>query len=237
MANPGYPMQPMQPPMGGPMGPGPYGGPPPGMMRPPQVRQGTSKAVPVVVSAGLAVGVFCGLLFGLGTGDDEVTAAPTAQKAVGDKTPVADDTKPPAGVQPPKSVTDGTGTPAGSAATPATGSATVAKPPPPEPVAQKAKLSVEIKPEAVAKEAKITVDGVEMTGMSFELAIGDATKKEVKVVVEAAGYKDVVQKVEIETVRDTTLQVEMVKKPSRPSRPDRPKRPKRPPGGGGLIDI
>src|SRR5690242_5178719 len=65
MANPGYPMQ---PPM--------MGGPPP--MRPsapmPQ-RRGTSKAVPVVVSAGLAVGVFCGLLFGLGTGKHDAQAA------------------------------------------------------------------------------------------------------------------------------------------------------------------
>src|SRR2546423_6128527 len=37
-------------------------------------RQGTSKAVPVVVSAGLAVGVFCGLLFGLGTGKAKASA-------------------------------------------------------------------------------------------------------------------------------------------------------------------
>ncbi|HEY0987522.1 MAG TPA: hypothetical protein VGD80_10745, partial [Kofleriaceae bacterium] len=47
------------------------GGPPMGqmgMMPRPPMRQGTSKIVPVVVSAGLAVGVFCGLLFGLGTG-------------------------------------------------------------------------------------------------------------------------------------------------------------------------
>ena len=61
MANPGYP-NPMNPMMGG-----------PAPMRPPMpmpmpARHGTSKVVPVVVSAGLAVGVFCGLLFGLGTG-------------------------------------------------------------------------------------------------------------------------------------------------------------------------
>src|ERR1051325_4886822 len=60
MANPGPypPMGQMQPMGGGPMGP---------MGMRPQVRQGTSHVVPVVVSAGLAVGVFCGLLFGLGT--------------------------------------------------------------------------------------------------------------------------------------------------------------------------
>src|SRR5689334_22559791 len=71
MANPG------QYPMGNPMQPG---GPPMGPMgqmaprRP--VRQGTSKMVPVVVSAGLAIGVFCGLLFGLGTGKRSAQAEP-----------------------------------------------------------------------------------------------------------------------------------------------------------------
>src|SRR5262245_62755761 len=39
---------------------------PMGMLQP--MRQVTAKVVPVVVSAGLAIGVFCGLLFGLGTG-------------------------------------------------------------------------------------------------------------------------------------------------------------------------
>lgn len=59
------------PPMGGPpMGPPPMGPPPTAQV----VRRGTSKAVPIVVSAGLAVGVFCGLLFGLGV---ETTASAT----------------------------------------------------------------------------------------------------------------------------------------------------------------
>src|SRR3954468_21673179 len=78
MATPGYPQ------MGGPMGQMPMGGQPGGgygapmgqgpqtMQRP--VKRGTSKAVPVVVSAGLAVGVFCGLLFGVGV--DKGEAAP-----------------------------------------------------------------------------------------------------------------------------------------------------------------
>ncbi len=62
------------PPMGGP----PMGGPP--QMQPPRaqvVRKGTSKMVPIVVSAGLAIGTFCGLLFGLGTGADEAIAEPS----------------------------------------------------------------------------------------------------------------------------------------------------------------
>src|SRR5512139_3234323 len=83
MATPGYPQMPMGgPPMGpmGPMGGPPMGGPPmggmpPGMQRP--MRRGTSKAVPIVVSAGLAVGVFCGLLFGVGKKNEAVAAAPS----------------------------------------------------------------------------------------------------------------------------------------------------------------
>jgi hypothetical protein len=83
MANPGpYPQMPPGPPMGGP----PMGGPPVGATSMPYqtrpVRQGTSRAVPVVVSAGLAVGVFCGLLFGLGTDKDEASASTTASNGV-----------------------------------------------------------------------------------------------------------------------------------------------------------
>lgn len=61
--------------MGGP----PMGGPPQ-MQQPPRpqvARKGTSKAVPIVVSAGLAIGTFCGLLFGLGTGADDAIAEPS----------------------------------------------------------------------------------------------------------------------------------------------------------------
>src|SRR5690349_14216371 len=81
MAAPGYPQQPPMggPPMGGPpMGGPPMGGPPMNGpqtgMRPP--RRGTSKAVPIVVSAGLAVGVFFGLLFGVGKKSEAVAAPP-----------------------------------------------------------------------------------------------------------------------------------------------------------------
>src|SRR3954463_11571578 len=72
MATPGYPQMGQMPPgMGGPpMGPmGATPGPRP-------MRRGTSRAVPVVVSAGLAVGVFCGLLFGVGTGKKDAVASP-----------------------------------------------------------------------------------------------------------------------------------------------------------------
>jgi hypothetical protein len=137
MANP-YPPQPGygQPPQQQPQQPG-YGQPPPGFAPPPGVgpqgqpprpqpaRRGTSRAVPVVVSAGLAIGVFCGLLFGLGTGD-EVIASPAATKPVEtteNKIPV-----PPRIGQTPSTPSAGSGSAAvatagsGSAAVPAAGS-------------------------------------------------------------------------------------------------------------------
>lgn len=250
-------MQPMQP-MGG---PSPMGGPPSGMR--PVVRQGTPKAVPVIVSAGLAVGVFCGLLFGLGTGDEVQAAAGSGEKKfVSTKIDGTEDTPPQAGsfVTPPKSVTSGTptaqvgsgsaaqagsGSAAGSAATPTitAGSAdagSAAGAGSAEPAAKTAKLTVEIKPDKIASTATITVDDAEVTGGTYEVPLGDATHKEVKVVVKASGYKDVEQKVEVEG--DTTLKIELVKRSRggglrRPPPPGGSGKKKKPSGGGGLIDI
>ena len=147
MANPGYPPG-MQPPMGGPpMGGPPMGGPP--MQPPPRaqaVRKGTSKAVPIVVSAGLAIGTFCGLLFGLGTGPDDAVAEPAKSgkngkdpdltmepsKVTDPGTPKIDPPKtastPPSGSAAPASGSaapaSGSAAPAAGSAAPATGSAT-----------------------------------------------------------------------------------------------------------------
>ncbi|MBA3397441.1 MAG: hypothetical protein H0T89_32745 [Deltaproteobacteria bacterium] len=253
MANPGgYPMQPMGNPMG-------HGGPPQGartaMVSTP--KRGTPKAVPVIVSAGLAVGVFCGLLFGLGTGTEVKAAGNTSEKKfVGTKIEGTEDTTSTTpNIVPPKSVTDG------KPATPATGSANAAGAGSGAgsgsamvadgsgagsavPTVKTAKLTVEIKPEAIASTAKIVIDGSEITTREFEVTLGEAAKKEVKVLVKASGYKDVEQKVEVEG--DTTLKVELVKRSSGGGlkRPDPPggsgrpggKKPKKP-GGGGLIDI
>lgn len=261
MANPGYPMQ---PPMGG---PNPLMQPPQ-QMRPmgqppmPQ-RRGTPKAVPVLVSAGLAIGVFCGLLFGLGTGDSEAKAnTPAEKKFVGTKIDDGTDTtvaQGGVGPAPPKSVTDGsrvTGTikeppKTGSAgsAVPAVGSggsaATVA--PPAVPAVKVSKVTFTLKPDTV-KDAKITVDGVEVPSATntIELQLGDKTKKEVVVQVKAPGFKDFEQKLEVD---EGEMKVEYPLSKARssgggvsaPKRPDPPggKGGKKPPKktGGGLIDI
>jgi hypothetical protein len=258
MANPGYPQ------MGNPMGNPMMGGPPQQMqpMRPPpQMRRGTPKAVPVLVSAGLAIGVFCGLLFGVGTGESEAKAgAPEEKKFVGTKIDGADDTTATAGgvgPAPPKSVTDGslvTGTikqpkagsgnvaagsgSAGSGSAAAGSAATVA------PAAKSSKVTFTLKPDSV-KDAKITVDGIEVANNTIEIPLGDQTKKEVAVVVKAPGFKDFEQKLEVD---EGEMKVEYPLTKERkssgvatPKRPDPPggkggKKPKKT-SGGGLIDI
>jgi hypothetical protein len=254
MANPGYPQ------MGNPMGNPMMGGPPQQMqqMRPPpqQMRRGAPKAVPVLVSAGLAIGVFCGLLFGLGTGETEAKAStPEEKKFVGTKIEGGDEgtaTTGSVGPAIPKSVTDGTrvtgtikeppktGSAAqGSAVGSAAGSAaTVA------PTVKVSKVTFTLKPDTV-KDAKITVDGVEVANNTIEVALGDKPKKEVVVLVKAPGFKDFEQKLEVD---EGEMKVEYPLTKARsssggtstPKRPDPPggkggKKPKKP--GGGLIDI
>ena len=99
-----------------------------------------------------------------------------------------------------------------------------------------------IKPDEAAAIAKITVDGKELPATSdFEL--GDAPKKKVKVVIKAAGYRDVTHEGDVEGT-ETKFSLEMQKKP-RPTggnlpRPETGGGKKPPPGGkkpGGLIDI
>lgn len=259
MANPGYPMQPqMGGPMGNPMGNPMMGGPPPGMRPPQPMRGGTPKAVPVLVSAGLAIGVFCGLLFGLGTDNNEAKAGTTNEKKfVGTKIDGADDTgaaQGGVGPAPPKSVTDGTlvtgtmkqpkGSAAGSAvaAGSATGSA-AGSATEPQPTVKVAKLSITLKPDTV-KDAKITVDGVDVQNNTFEVPLGEATKKAVTVLVKAKGFKDLEQKLEVDE-GETKVEYSLVKArtgggsvtPKRPEPPGGRGGKKKKTGGGGLIDI
>ncbi|MDB4964107.1 MAG: hypothetical protein JWP01_4106 [Myxococcales bacterium] len=257
MANP-YPpnpgMQQMQP-MQQPQMQQPMGQMPPPMQQPrgPSApRQGTSRAVPVVVSAGLAVGVFCGLLFGVGTGSEEADASPSTSSSV--KAETADPAPKPATFTPtPEATPKTTATPTVAATTPTTGTTTpttgtttpsTATTPTTgagsaAPALRKAKLVVEVKPDAVAATAKISVDKKDVEGGTMEIEFPEGGKKEVKVVVVAAGYKTVEQKVDIEG--DVTVKIELIKRAGGTSTPKRPPtgggtKPKKPPGGG-LIDI
>ena len=243
MATPGYPgqmgqMPPMGwPPMGGPPMMGGPAGPQTGQ-RP--IRRGTSKAVPVVVSAGLAVGVFCGLLFGVGTGKSEAKAAPPSASNV-----KKDDDKASAD----KAAPEGLGATSSQPVKPAAGSgttvaATTPTPTPPTPTpptpsvpdVKKMKLTIKIKPDAAAEGATVKIDGTEITGMTTEIPLD---KKTVKVEVKSNGYRSGEKKLDV-TEGDITLEMELSKRPSGNSGGVRPpKRPDRPPSnsGGGLIDI
>ena len=139
MANPpGYPPQMQQPMQQQPMQqPQPMGQMPPQQQAAPKpVKRGTSKIVPVVVSAGLAVGTFCGLLFGVGTGE-VADASPSSSDTTKDEK--KDDTTPnpsasakptetkPAETKPAETkpaATVATTAPAAGSAAPAAGSAT-----------------------------------------------------------------------------------------------------------------
>jgi hypothetical protein len=222
-------------------------------MRP--IRQGTSKAVPVVVSAGLAVGVFCGLLFGVGTGKNAAVAAPAASNVK--KSTDGEEAKPEPGAAPtglgatpalpatPKAGSGaGSGSPvavaaAGSAAVPAAGSgAGSAKPAVEE--KKVVKVTFKIKPDSAEKDAKITVDGKEITGMTTEVP-GDT--KSFKVVVKSDGYRtlDKKQDIVVEPGAEMQIEYELQKRPSGGGTVRPPRRPERPTNaggnGGGLIDI
>lgn len=246
-------------PGGPPMGAGP-GGPPP-------IKRGTSKAVPVVVSAGLAVGVFCGLLFGVGTGQAADTPPPVKKdpfaRSAADlppepPPPPPSTNPPPVKPNPPVATAAGSGSGSGSAgAGSGSGSATAvaagsgsgsadvgagsgsAVAAPEEVVA---KLVIEIEPSAANEIAKILVDGKPIEGRTIDIPLGDDAKQAVKVAVSASGFKDTTQEVTVEG--NTTMKFELVKRRTGGGLPRIPTgsgNPKKPPGGkkpgGGLIDI
>jgi hypothetical protein len=205
MANPGQ-FPPMQPMGGQPMGMNP-------MMRPP-AKQGTSKMVPVVVSAGLAVGVFCGLLFGLGTGksvaDPQKVSNGVKANVEDTTTPVPDTSSAKPAVKPPPkagsavpAVGSAAGGAAGGSATAnggaAGGSAAV-------PELKPGKIVIEISPESVAQKAKITVDGKPITGMIAEVPFEPGvTRKKVRVVIQAPGYDKLDREVDVEPGASSSL--------------------------------
>jgi hypothetical protein len=229
---------------GGPMAPMPGGA----MQMPRPMRRGAPKVVPVIVSAGLAVGVFCGLLFGLGTGKDEASAATSAPKK---GSVMSDDSAAP----------EGLGATAAMPAPPKGGAPAVAPPAPPPaagsgsavaaaPTIKTVKLTLKITPEAAAKDAKVVVDGKEITGTSVDLP---AEKKSVKVSVTSKDFHTFDKQVDL-SGDETTLEAEMLKRstggsvgspgfggashtaPVVPKAPPGEKKPKKP-AGGGVIDI
>ena len=249
--------------------PGPYQQPmgqQPMQQRPHVIRRGTSRAVPVVVSAGLAVGVFCGLLFGLGT--EKVEAQPEASHGTNVKGPhVEEPTLPQSSTVPTKPLAT---LDAGAVVVTGSGSGSgVANVEP-----RTAKLTVTLKPDSIAKTAIVTVDGKQMTTEtsvvngnevttdSILVDVDQATgKKEVEILVKALGFKDSEQKLVVDG--EMRADIELIKskgaapvvpagstRTTVPTAPPatttphsgdgshRPPTPRKPPkNGSGLIDI
>ena len=236
-------------------------------MPPRPVKHGVSKAVPVVVSAGLAVGVFCGLLFGVGTGKKDAVAAPS--KGTNAAKAAKDDTTPttPAGETQNKTAPTGqmpkgtgsnvaalNGSGAGSAA-PGAGSATAAAGSAAAVAPKTTKVVIKVKPDAAASVAKIQIDGKDIEGSSIDVP---ADKKSVKIAVTASGYHSFEPKSYDVSGDDMTVEIELMKRSGGGGSPGfggadahKPSVPKAPPGGdtgtktptkpkkpaGGLIDI
>jgi hypothetical protein len=210
------------------------------------MRRGAPKIVPVIMSAGLAIGVFCGLLFGVGKKSEAVAAEPPSGNNVKPTTePAPAKAEPgsaPAGLgataaKPPPPA-QGSGAKPGTAV--AAGSAAPAPapaPPPPTPavVAPKTiKLTVTLKPEAAMTDAKLIVDGIEAQGLTVDVP---ADKTSVKVEVKSTGFRSIDKKIELKG-GDTAIEFEMAKRSTGTPGIRPPKRPDKPPsGGGGLIDI
>jgi hypothetical protein len=166
------------------------------------VRHGTSHIVPVVVAAGLAVGVFCGLLFGLGTRHEAAapsrgsTGARQSEESQIQTAQVSTGTRP-------RPATGSAAAPAGSAAgsavaaggsgSGAAGTGAAAAPGP-------GKLKVEIEPASAAQAAKVLVDGIQITGAEVDIPFDPGvSKKSVKVVVRVPGYKEMEKTIEVES--------------------------------------
>lgn len=182
----------------------PYPPPPP-----PPKTGGGGKALPIACGAGLAVGVFVGLLVIRGTGEAEAGASD--ETATPDAAVIAADTTPDAA--PPPAVID--------AAPPVIDAA---------PAIRKAKLTFEGINDVDGVD--IEIDGVRVEGKTHEIVLGDKKQVEVKVTASARGYRTFRDRVVVTT--DQIVEIEMRRRRRSGGGRDNDTG-KKPPGG--LIDL
>jgi hypothetical protein len=155
----------------------PYPPPPP-----PPRRGGGGKALPIAVGAGLAVGVFLGLILIRGTdpaGAEDGLAAADAGVAAPMDAAVATAKLPDAAPAP---VIDAAHEP------------------------RKALLTFDVGPGRI-DGIKLTVDGQEVSGDRFEIELGDEERREVEIVARAPRYRSFRDKVEVSA--DRTIDIKM----------------------------
>jgi hypothetical protein len=261
MATPGYPQmgQPQMPGMGGMGG---IGNMPP--MQPPRPpHRGTSRAVPVVVSAGLAVGVFCGLLFGLGTGDKADAKGSTTGNNLKHETPGQVDpnalpvgTGATIGKQGVDKIANGSAAGSGSAgggigsamvAMAGTGSGSAAGSAAPKTM----KLTIDVDPDVAATTAVIKIDGKAITGKSTDVP---PDTKQVHVQITADGYHSIDENVDVAGTSgdEHDVKIKMIKRAASSGTsspgfggassggnhvPTAPPKPPKKPANTGIIDI
>ncbi|MBP9088645.1 MAG: hypothetical protein KBG15_21155 [Kofleriaceae bacterium] len=184
-------------------------------------KRGTSKAIPVVVAAGLAAGVFAGLMLGIGPKQNDAQPIASTQLGSGSSEEVAipapgnTASAIPVAVVTPDAPVDATGSAAAvAAAVPVAtgsdaGSGSSAPSTPPEPVKKLAKITFAIKPPGAT--AEIRIDGQVVDGGVAEFDVTDG-KKHVEVTASAEGF-DAFKK-SFDVTRDDTLAIALVKKRS-----------------------
>lgn len=211
-----------QPQYGG-MPAGPPGMNPTGATPPPARRGGSGKALPIMVAAGLAVGVCGGLLLVVGTPSSDAATDEKVEKESpdGDKTAETPDKKVAADE---------------ADAKPEDKSDALDKKPE-EPKVEAFTLSFDVDPAS----AKISVDGEALSSDSFKGELPAGESKKVAIEISASGY-------ETQTVNHTITKTELltyslkkkkvIKKRPTKKRPTkkRPTKKKKPRKSGGLLD-
>jgi hypothetical protein len=162
----GYGQAPGQPPYPGHMPTGQAAPLPPGAAS--SGRRGTSRALPIMVAAGLAVGVCGGLVLVLGTGESDAASKPEV-KGEGGKG-------------------SDTGTPGEEQVAVLPPDAAVPPPPPdaaPEPRTRKVTIRFDVEP----PEAEVTVDSEAITDGTFAIELEREESRTVALEAKASGYK------------------------------------------------
>jgi hypothetical protein len=171
--------------------------------------------LPIMVAAGLAVGVCGGLILVLGTGKSDAAtnvAGPSGEEGAGGMDAGA-----------PDGLTEVAEVPVDAA--------------PAKPAVKKVTLSFEVDPGA----AKITVDGEEIEGDTYELELKDGETRKVTIAAEAKGYKSKTMKQTISD--DETIEIELQKEKTQTRSSGGSRKGSRRGGSkggpkkGGLIDL
>jgi hypothetical protein len=199
----------------------PYGGTPPGMAAPGSGRWAPpkpSRALPIAVAAGLAAGVFGGLLVvrGTETASAETAAGAGAGAGTGTGTSTGTGPEPGTGTGTGTLTEPGTGTGTGTGSDAGTGvgigtapdaGAVEATVKDPQPAVTRAALTFVVDP----PDAEVLVDGAALSEPRFTVELAAGTSRRIKVEARARGYRSHAESLTVEG--DRTVEIKLKKKP------------------------